>query len=452
MGHNSLPAPRPEDPSKPNPTSRRSFLRDSSALLAGSAAVASHLSISRSAHAAGSDEIKLGLIGCGGRGTAAATQALDADSNTRLVAMADAFDHRLANSKRGIVSRYSDRVDLSNGEFVGVDAYKRVMDSDVNMVLLATPPGFRPLHFEAAIDAGKHVFMEKPVAVDAPGVRRVLEANKKAKDKGLAVAVGLQRHHQSDYRAIISELQNGAIGDIILCRAYWNGDGVWIRPREEGQSELEYQMQNWYYFNWLSGDHIVEQHIHNLDVINWLMDSHPSEVQGVGGRQVRTGPDTGQIYDHHMLEFTYGNGVKMISECRHIPGCWGSVSEWAHGSKGWADISGGKIYDRNDKVVWTAPKGENGWANEHVELFAALRRGETPNEGEYGAMSTMTAIMGRMASYSGKKLSWDDCFNSKLSLADTDKMTSFADEAPLQPNEKGEYFVPQPGKNVDRVL
>lgn len=379
--------------------SRRAFLKDSSLLMAAGATVASQaLPVQRAAFAGGSDEIKIGLIGCGGRGTGAAIQALDTEGPVKLTAMTDVFQNRLQASYRAIKGKHNDRVDVpEERRFVGIEGYKQVIDSGVDMVLLCTPPGFRPMHFEAAVNAGKHVFMEKPVATDAPGVRRVLAANKIAKEKNLAVAVGLQRHHESGYKETIKKLQEGAIGDIILARAYWNGGGVWIRNRDEKQSETEYQMNNWYYFNWLSGDHIVEQHIHNLDVINWLMQSYPVEAQGQGGRQVRTGPDTGEIFDHHFVEFTYPNGTKLLSQCRHIEGCWSSVEEFAHGSNGWADISGGKIYDKSGKLAWQAPKNEDGWAQEHHDLFAAIRRGERPNEGDYGAYSTLTSIMGRLA-------------------------------------------------------
>ncbi|MFN5947793.1 MAG: Gfo/Idh/MocA family protein, partial [Pirellulaceae bacterium] len=365
--------------------SRRAFLKDSSLLMAAGATVASQaLPVQRAAFAGGSDEIKIGLIGCGGRGTGAAIQALDTEGPVKLTAMTDVFQNRLQASYRAIKGKHNDRVDVpEERRFVGIEGYKQVIDSGVDMVLLCTPPGFRPMHFEAAVNAGKHVFMEKPVATDAPGVRRVLAANKIAKEKNLAVAVGLQRHHESGYKETIKKLQEGAIGDIILARAYWNGGGVWIRNRDEKQSETEYQMNNWYYFNWLSGDHIVEQHIHNLDVINWLMQSYPVEAQGQGGRQVRTGPDTGEIFDHHFVEFTYPNGTKLLSQCRHIEGCWSSVEEFAHGSNGWADISGGKIYDKSGKLAWQAPKNEDGWAQEHHDLFAAIRRGERPNEGDY---------------------------------------------------------------------
>ncbi|MFM8571348.1 MAG: Gfo/Idh/MocA family protein, partial [Pirellula sp.] len=328
---------------EPKPTvegSRRGFLKTT----AVASSLAATLPISRSAYAQGSDTIRLGLIGCGGRGTGAAGQALDTNSESnrvKLTAVADPFKFRADNALKELKNKHKDNVDAK--AFIGVDGYKEVLASDVDMVILTSPPGFRPLHFDAAVKAGKHVFMEKPVATDAPGVRRVLEANKLAKEKKLAVAVGLQRHHQSDYKSTIKMLKEGAIGDIILTRAYWNGDGVWTRNRQPNQTELEYQLNNWYYFNWLSGDHICEQHIHNLDVINWLMDDHPAEAQGQGGRQVRTGEENGQIYDHHFVEFTYPNGTKLLSQCRHIPGCWNSVSEFAHGTNGWADISGGKI-------------------------------------------------------------------------------------------------------------
>ena len=441
---------KPTNDSLPNAeASRRGFLKTG----VTASALAATLPISRSAWAQGSDTIRLGLIGCGGRGTGAAGQALDTNSESnrvKLTAVADPFKFRADNALKELKNKHKDNVDAK--AFIGVDGYKEVLASDVDMVILTSPPGFRPLHFEAAVKAGKHVFMEKPVATDAPGVRRVLEANKIAKDRKLAVAVGLQRHHQSDYKSTIKMLKEGAIGDIILTRAYWNGDGVWTRNRQANQTELEYQLNNWYYFNWLSGDHICEQHIHNLDVINWLMDGPPAEAQGQGGRQVRTGEENGQIYDHHFVEFTYPNGTKLLSQCRHIPGCWNSVSEFAHGTNGWADISGGKIYNKKNEVVWKSPAGENGWAQEHVDLFAQIRKGESHNEGDYGATSTMTSIMGRMATYTVKLLKWDQCLNSQVGLANFDSIDSFDDEAPIKPDEKGRYWIPTPGQDTDLVV
>ncbi len=329
-----------------------------------------------------------------------------------------------------------------------------MLQTDADFVILATPPGFRPQQFEAAVEAGKHVFMEKPVATDAPGVRRVLAANKIAKEKGLAVQVGLQRHHEFRYKECIERLQNGAIGELLFARAYWNGGGVWVRPRTAEQTELEYQMRNWYYFTWLCGDHIDEQHIHNLDVINWLAQAHPVEAQGQGGREVRDGQDHGQIFDHHMVEFTYANGFKMLSQCRHIQGCWNSVSEHVHGSAGSSDISNALIRDAKGDKLWQSDAKETsgkGWQQEHYDFFAALRNGETPNEGDYGAYSTMTAILGRLATYSGKIVKWDDAINSEIQLADTDAMHSFGDPAPVQPDENGAYPIAVPGSKTKFV-
>ena len=443
-----------ENQSRPTPAdTRRDFIKTTSTVLATGALVGT-LPIARAAHSFDSGEIKIGLVGCGGRGAGAAAQALDtnsAENRLKLTAVADPFSFRIDNALKEIGNKHPNLIDVTDRRFVGVDSFKRLIESDIDMVILTSPPGFRPLHFETAVKAGKHVFMEKPVATDAPGVRRVLAANKLAKEKKLVVAVGLQRHHESGYQATIAKLKDGAIGDINFARCYWNGDGNWTRERKPEQSELEYQMNNWYYFNWLSGDHICEQHIHNLDVINWLMDGPPESAQGQGGRQVRTGPDSGQIFDHHMIEYTYKNGVKLLSQCRHIPGCWGSVSEFAHGSKGWCDIGAGKIYDVNNQEIWKAPKNELGHAKEHVDLFADIRKGLIPNEGDNGAYSTMTSIMGRMATYTGKVVKWDQCLNSKISLANTDAMSSFDNEAPIQP-EDGKYWVPTPGIDPELVI
>lgn len=436
--------------------SRRSFLQAGSALTAGAVA-ASTLPISRAAHTFSSDEIKIGLIGCGGRGTGAISDALSThkeENRVKLTAVADPFEYRADGAIRHVQKTFPELHDIQDRKFIGLDAYKRLLDSGVDMVILTSPPGFRPQHFEAAIKAGKHVFMEKPVAVDAPGVRRVLEANKLAKEKNLAVGVGLQRRHQANYNATIAKLKDGAIGEINLTRCYWNMGDLWVRNREPEQTELEYQIHNWYHFNWLSGDHINEQHIHNLDVINWLMDGHPVDAQGSGGRQVRTGKEYPQIFDHHFVEYTYGNGTKLFSQCRQISGCWNEVNEFAHGSKGWCDIGGGKIYDKDNKVIWQAPSSGAGYQQEHIDLFNLIRKGESNkgNEGDYGAISTMTAIMGRMATYTGQKLSWDKCFNSNVSLANTDAMDEFSREAPVKPDEDGRYWIPTVGQDADFVV
>ncbi len=408
--------------------SRRQFLGASAAV---GGALASGLLVPRSVHAAGNDEIKIGLIGCGGRGTGAAGQALSTKGPVKLVAMGDAFDFRLQNSLQELSKKapLASRIDVpKERQFVGLDAFDKVLASDVDLVILATPPGFRPQHLAAAIAAGKNVFMEKPVAIDPAGVRSVLESTRQAKQKNLAIGVGLQRHHQNTYRETIQRLQDGAIGDIHTMRAYWNSRGVWTNrgranKRPGIDTEMKYQIDNWYYFTWLSGDHICEQHIHNLDVCNWLKNGFPVRAEGMGGRQVRTGPDTGEIFDHHAVEFEYADGSRMFSFCRHIPGCWDSVSEHCQGSKGNADISAARISVNNeDEWRYRGPKN-NPYQTEHDDLFAAIRKGDPYNEGEYGAMSSMTAVLGRMATYSGKMIDMELALKSTLKLGPEEGFT-----------------------------
>jgi predicted dehydrogenase len=447
---------------KPSDSSRRGFLKTSAFAAAGSS-ILTNLSPVRAAHVNSDETIRIGLIGCGGRGRGAADQAMNTAGPTKLVAVADAFDDNLKSAVNTLKRQHGDKVDVpEDRQFVGFDAYTKVLEQDCDIVILATPPGFRPLHFEAAINAGKHVFMEKPVAVDAVGVRKVLDANQVAKSKNLAVAVGLQRHHEPIYIETIKRLQDGEIGRIVASRCYWNGDGVWVRPRIDGQTEMEYQMRNWYYFNWLCGDHINEQHIHNIDVINWLMGGPPKMAQGQGGRQVRTGKEHGEIYDHHFVEFTYeneGDRSVLLSQCRHIPNCWSSVSEYAHGADGWANIGDGKIFDSKGNLKWEFNrKGEDGkrknlhdgHQDEHHNLFASLRKGEIPNEGDYGAHSTMTAILGRLATYSGKEISYEDALKSELCISPVEQYRTFQDAPPILPNADMTYPIPTPG--VTKVL
>lgn len=402
--------------------SRRQFLQTSTAAALGTA-VLGGLDVARSAHAAGDDLIRVGLIGCGGRGTGAASQALKTSGPVKLVAMGDAFRDRVESSLTNLLKEdgLAERIDVpQERQFAGFDAFQQVIDSGVDLVILATPPGFRPQHLAAAVDAGKHVFMEKPVAVDAPGVRAVIEAGRRAREKNLAVGVGLQRHHQNTYLETIKRLQDGAIGDIIATRVYWNSAGVWVHPKQPDQTEMQYQMRNWYYFNWLCGDHIVEQHIHNLDVSNWLRGAYPVACQGMGGRQVRTGSEYGEIFDHHAVEFEYADGTRMFSYCRHIPGCWDSVTEHAHGTRGEADLSAALIRTAGSEPWRYRGPRNNPYQTEHDDLFASIRSGSPLNESEFGAYSTMTSIMGRMATYSGQRVRWDDALNSQISLVPTE--------------------------------
>jgi predicted dehydrogenase len=436
------------------PASRRDFLYRTSALVAGSTVLGTAAQVARGANVVGSEEIKVAVIGCGGRGSGAVEQALETAGPVTLWAAADAFadnlqrcltkaqNHVAKGQRDGNPLLADSKVNCpSERQFVGFNAYQQAIDSGADLIILATPPGFRPIHFEAAVEAGKDIFMEKPVAVDAPGVRRVLKANEVAKQKQLMVAVGLQRRHDPSYVETIARLQDGAIGDINLTRVYWNGAGVWIRNRQPDQTEMEYQMRNWYYFNWLCGDHITEQHIHNLDVSNWLLGMLPEKANGMGGREVRKGNDTGQIFDHHFVEFTYPNGAKMFSQCRHIPGCWSSVSEWAHGSQGTANISG-QIEGAEGKWRYRG-RPLNAHHQEHHDLFAALRKGEVYNEGDYGAHSTMTSILGRMATYSGQEITWEQAINSELDLSPA--KYDFAADPPVMPGQDGFYPVPVPG-------
>ncbi|MFH1716653.1 MAG: Gfo/Idh/MocA family oxidoreductase [Planctomycetota bacterium] len=423
--------------------SRRQFLKNSATAASVTALTAG---LQARAYAAGTGTMKIGLIGCGGRGTGAAVQALNACKRAKLVAMADAFEDRLEQSYQAVSKKHPDRMDVPRGRrFVGMDAYAAVIDSDVDMVLLTTPPGFRPLHFEAAVKANKHVFMEKPVAVDSPGIRRVIAANEQAKEKNLAVAVGLNIRHQNSSREVVERVHDGAIGQITFLRAYGNTGGVWVRPRQPAQSEMEYQMRNWYYFNWLCGDLIVEQTVHALDLVNWAKgrEAHPVEAQGTGGRQVRVGPDHGEIYDHHAVEYTYGDGTKMFLFCRHIPNVWNYFGGIAHGTKGEADLGKGVLSLHGQKPL-RFDQGVAGHQAEHDDLFAALDAGRPYNEGDYGVASTMTAILGRMATYSGQVVTWDEAMKSDTDLGP--ERYAWDAEAPVKAGADGLYACAIPGK------
>jgi len=451
---------------------RRAFLRTAAVAATGAAA---NLAISRAAHAAGSDTIKIALIGCGGRGTGAAAQALSTKGSVKLWAMADAFEDKLETSLATLskggqlrtlqeldtlskggqvpdkhIDGFADRIDVpKERRFVGFDAYKHAIDSGPDVVLLTTPPGFRPIHFEYAVRQSKNVFVEKPVAVDPPGVRLVLAANEEAKKKDLKVGAGLQRRYQTGRRDTIQRIRDGAIGDVLFMRCYWTMGDLWVMPRQAGQTEMEYQMRNWYYFTWLSGDHIVEQHVHNIDSCNWVKEAYPVSAQGQGGRQVRTGKEYGQIFDHHSVEFTYEDGCKLFSQSRQIPGCWNSTADYAHGTKGSADLSRGILQGPATQRQRRSPADTvNPYQAEHDALFESIRNNTPHNEAEYAAFSTMTAILGRMATYSGNEVFWKDAIQSQVSLAPS----GYAWNAtpPVLPGLDGRYPVPIPG--VTKVL
>jgi len=364
-----------------------------------------------------------------------------------LVAMADAFRDRIDNSFKDMTgdNNIKSRIDVpEDRKYVGFDAYKKAM-AHADVVILTTPPGFRPIHFEEAVKQGKQIFMEKPVATDPAGIKRVLDAAEIAKQKKLNVVVGLQRHYQNSYRELYAKKE--LIGDITSAQAWWNNDGVWVNPRKPGQTEMEYQMRNWYYFVWLCGDHIVEQHIHNIDVINWFKGGYPVKAQGMGGRQVRKGKDHGEIFDHHYVEFHYADGSILNSQCRHIPGTMSKVDELLIGTKGKISCGAAHIKDNSDKVLFQFDKkSENDpYQTEHDELFAAIAKGEYKfADAERGAMSTMTAIFGRMATYSGQVLYWDKILNSGIN--GMPKEFAWNATPPTLPDADGYYPIAVPGK------
>ncbi|WP_089888203.1 Gfo/Idh/MocA family protein [Kriegella aquimaris] len=430
--------------------SRRNFVK-STALLSG-AMVLPTFQMGAMVNVFNDKKLKLAVVGCGGRGTGAVVQALKADDNVELVAMADAFEDRLKSSLTNIAKAMGETKKINVKEehqFVGFDAAEKAIDL-ADVVILATPPGFRPQHFEYAINNGKHVFMEKPVATDVPGIRRVLAAGKKAKENKLNVVVGLQRHYQDSYLAALEQLKQDKIGKIVSGQVYWNSRGVWVRERQPQQTELEYQMRNWYYFNWLCGDHILEQHIHNIDVANWFIGEYPISAQGMGGRQVRTGKDHGEIFDHHFVEYTYPSGAVVASQCRHQPETMSKVAEFFQGTKGTVSTKGdtAELKDWNGNTLFEhrGKDDPNPYEVEHVKLFESIRNGGVISNAENGAKSTLTAIMGRMATYSGKVIKWDEALNSDLLLV-PDNMT-WDSPAPVQPLADGTYAIPTPGKTV----
>ena len=402
------------------------------------------------------DTIKVALIGCGGRGTGAAMQALLTKQNVKLVAMADAFRDRLdecynalmsddLSDWSGVAGNVKDKILVKEEtKFVGFEGYQKAIPL-ADVIILATPPGFRPIHFEEAIKQGKHVFMEKPVATDPAGVKKVLDMAAVAKQKKLNVVVGLQRHYQNSYRELYKRVKDGMIGDITSSQVWWNNDGVWVKMREPKQTEMEYQMRNWYYFNWLCGDHITEQHIHNIDVMNWFKGDYPVKAQGMGGRQVRNGKEFGEIYDHHFVEFHYADGSVMNSQCRHIKGTYAIVDELIVGTKGSVKAGAAEISNKG-KTLYKFDKAteNNPYQTEHDELFAAIAKGEYKfADAENGAKATLTSVMGRMATYSGQVMEWDKVLNSNISLMPT--RFAWDAEPPVRPDANGFYPIATPG-------
>jgi myo-inositol 2-dehydrogenase / D-chiro-inositol 1-dehydrogenase len=412
--------------------SRRDFVRTSMAAGAGLAA-AGFVPGRAFAYAAGSDVIRVGLIGCGGRGTGAARDCVKAGPGIEIVAMGDLYAERIERSRNELTQHIGDRFKVTRERsFVGFDSYQKVIDSGVDLVILAEPPGFRPTSLEAAIRAGKHVFMEKPVAVDPVGVRSVIASSDLARNKGLAIVAGTQRRHDPKYVETIQRLHDGAIGEIVGGQVYWNQGGLWKVDRTAQMSDMEWQTRNWLYFAWTSGDHIVEQHIHNIDVANWVLQAHPVSANGVGGRQVRTDPAYGHIFDHFALELEYPNGARILSMCRQQDGTASYVGERFAGTRGTSNAADSIRGEQNWRY---RAEAVNPYEQEHVNLINSIRAGKPLNEGRQVAESTLSAIMAREAAYTGQVVTWEEILASDLEL--TPKTLAFG-ELPVAP-------VAQPG-------
>jgi predicted dehydrogenase len=402
--------------------SRRDFLKTSA-----TAAVGVGLAGLGNVHASGGDVIRVGLIGCGsprgGRGRGAAMNCVNAGSNIKLVAMGDLFKDHLDYTRDYLTKNAGEKIDVTPERcFVGFDAYQRVIDCGVDLVLLAAPPGFRPLHLEAAVKAGKHIFAEKPVAVDAPGVRRVLQACEEAKQKNLSIVSGLCWRYEDGMRQTFARVHDGAVGNVVALQCTYNIGGMWVVPPKSEWSDMEYQCRNWQYFTWLSGDHNVEQHIHSLDKMAWVMkNEYPVKAVGLGGRQVRTGPEYGNVFDHHSVVYEFANGVRLFSNCRQQPGCAAEVADQVYGTKGVCSIDAQRnIFTiRGESTYkWDGKDAKSDmYQSEHNELIASIRSGKPINDGDWMTKSTLMAIMGRMATYTGQVITWEKALNSKEDLS-----------------------------------
>jgi predicted dehydrogenase len=362
--------------------------------------------------------IKVGLVGCGGRGTGAATNVIEAGDNIQVVGLADLFPDKVKKSRDVLDRMKHPGVKISDDWcFGGWDAYRKLIESPIDYIMLCQPPGFRPPHFEAAVKAGKHVFAEKPVAVDPVGVRKFIAAGELAKEKKLGVLPGTNGRHSLIQRECVKRIHDGAIGEVVFGRIYFNTGYLWEYPRKEGESDMEWQIRNWYYFDWLSGDHIVEQHVHQHDAANWVLGAHPVRATAVGGRQVRTEELYGNIYDHFQVDYEYPNGVHVFSMCRQWKDTPGQVgTEWI-GTKGraWMAYGNTQIFGENP---WKPDfKDPNSYVQEHMEFVKSIREGKPINDATRIAESSLTSIMGREAAYTGKVVGWDELMKSDLDLS-----------------------------------
>ncbi len=434
-------------------TSRRDFLKRTSGTLAGAALAGA---IGTRAHAAERNTVEIVLVGCGGRGTGAASNALATEGPTKLVGMADVFSSRLAGSLKNLTKQFGQQVDVPEGrQFLGMDAYRKAIDliAPGGVVLLGTPPAFRPMHLEYAVAKGCHVFMEKSFAVDAPGIRRVLKAGKEAEEKNLKIAGGLMSRHYVPLERAVEQLHNGLIGDIITCWAYREHDPVPFTARSPGITEMGHQIRNYHSYTWVNGSFILDWLIHNLDVCCWCKDAWPISAQGQGGRQVRSKPD--QLFDHYSVEYTFGDGTRMQAQGRHMDNCWGFFGDIIHGTKGSAVLGEGIAHPRIFKDYRQKPENQiwlyegprhNGYQHEHDLLFDAIRKDKPYNETERSAYAAMTGILGRMAAESGQMITWDQAMASDFILAPGLEDWTMDSKPPVVPDGKGQYPVAMPGR------
>lgn len=431
------------EPKRNDRFSRRDFIKTSAAATASAVLMQQ----GNFAYAAGSDRIRVGVVGCGGRGTGAAVNAVEASEAVEIYAMGDLFEDALDESRGHLADRIKENYNVPDARaFTGFDNYKHVIDSDVEYVILATPPGFRPIHLRYAVDAGTHVFMEKPVNVDVAGYRSVLESGKLAEQKRLSIVAGTMYRRQPSFIEAINRIHDGAIGEIVGAQAYYLTGPIWLRERQPGMSDMEWQCRNWYYFTWLSGDHIVEQFVHNLDVLNWVMQSPPESALALGGRLVRVDPSYGHIYDHFAVEYVYPGDLRAEAKCRQMEGATRRVTNRIVGTKGVAELhpdtstligyDGTAIYRHGEKEL-------NPYVQEHVDLIASIREKDPLNEARAVADSTLTGVLGRESAYTGQLLTWDDLLAAQMDLVP--KEFAFT-ELPEQP-------VPRPGlTQLDRSI
>ncbi len=423
--------------------SRRTFLRRSTAAAATTAVAGM---IVPAVHAAADDVIRIAFVGMGGRGSGAADNLLNTKGNIQIVAVADPFVDKAKSNVKRLVRKHGEKANCPDDKiFGGLDGYKKAIDTECDLVVIATPPGFKPMQFEYAIAKNRHVFMEKPVAVDAPGCRRVMESVLKSREQNRMVGIGLQRRHEPQYMETIARIHDGAIGDVLAQQVYWNGQGIWYRNPTDDMTDMQFQVNNWYHFNWICGDQICEQHIHNLDVGCWVKQEYPVRCNGMGGHEQRmdgTG-EMSQIFDHTFCEYTFKDGSKMHSQGRHLKGGWSPVQEFAIGTKGTSDPSG-QIMGQN---AWTF-EGErkNGHQQEQHDLIEALMRGDIYNEGEYGVKSTFTAILGREAAYSAQVIEWDELWEKGRELAPGIDQFTLESTPPVVKGPDGRYPIPVPGQ------